>query len=130
MAFATGTQERIADALKLSPEQYRTGSQLAKLMSELETNDTTYSTNLVGKVSAALDSIDTLNSSISANSSKDGLTSKTVNDQFSESYRTGGSATASFKADKQGQIDLIKRLLDPFDILEQFSQGGRTIRTL
>ncbi|MEM9947804.1 MAG: hypothetical protein AAF810_17340 [Cyanobacteria bacterium P01_D01_bin.36] len=130
MPFATGDQERIADIFGLSPEQYRANSELAQLMSEAETNDTAYSTDLVGKIRSALDTIDALNASISSNSSNDGVSSISINNQYSRTYRPGGSATASFKADKQGQLDLIRKLLDPRGVLEQFSQGGRVVRTL
>lgn len=130
MAFAAGDQKRIADVLKLAPEQYWDKSTLATLMEDLELNDTEYSTAHVTSVIEALDAIDTLDTSIAANSSNDSLSSLSITNQYSKTYRTGGGATASLKADKAGHIDTIKRLLDPDSHLERFSYTSRVIRTL
>lgn len=130
MPFAATDQERIADALELSTEQYRAGSVLAQLMSQVETNDTKYSTDFAGKITAALDEIECLNTEIDAAELQDGISSISIANQYSETFRSNGTTSSGHKNNKLGQIELIKRFLDPDGYLERFIQSGRVIRTL
>ena len=130
MAFATGDRKRIADALKLHQEQYFANSLLATLMSDLEAVDAAQGTTFVTDVQSALTSVETLDTSIASSASSDALASLSVDNQYSETYRAAGGATASLKADRSGHIEDIYRWLDPNDLLRSYSTQSRVIQTL
>lgn len=130
MVFATGDQKRIADALRLTREQYFASSCLATLMSELEAVDIAQSTTFVADIQEALDDIDCLDEEIESAVESDGIASESVDNQYSVTYRGAGGASSSSKHKRAGLIDNIKLWLDPDNKLDAYSTGSRVIMTL
>lgn len=128
--FSPSDRSRIVDALNLYEELNRPNSVLATLMTNRETNDTTYSVDRVGQIIEALDKIDQLNDSIEEESGNTGITRYRAEDDIEIAYSSGGSATQPSKQKKQAQIGNIRRWLDPDNRLEAYSLSGRVIRTL
>ncbi|MEL7494639.1 MAG: hypothetical protein AAGJ95_11850 [Cyanobacteria bacterium J06554_11] len=126
--FDTSDRGRIVDALGLHEELNRPNSALASLMTTRQTDDTAYSVDRVGDIVTALDEIETLDVSLSADTSP-GISSENIENDYSVTYATG-DANSGVKRRRSALVGKIKRWLDPDQRLEAYTTAGRVIRTL
>lgn len=130
MAFAATTKAKLIKELSIDKRQIMPGSTLSVLMTEAETFDTKYSTSYVTDIETALTTIEGLNTTIAAKASKDNIKSIGTFRRIDIEYFTPGSGSAEYRKSRQSQVSLIKRLLDPNNLLEAFYMEGRVIETL
>jgi len=98
-------------------------------MKNLETDDTFYSTNYVGKIIEQFDLIEDLDTAIAAKSSERTTKSVDVYQEVAIEFE-GKPVEDTQKESRDALVEEIRAWLDPSGYLEQWRINGRVIPTL
>jgi hypothetical protein len=126
--FRDGDRRRIIEALQLSITQDCDGSALSELMDQLEAFDLKITGTYSSAISELLEELEDLGSLAADDLSRSGILEEEVAGELRIRYGSAGGSSAGVRSRREEIIQVIRKTLDPRELLYNYQMGsGRII---